>query len=108
MQTIETALGRLVRDTEYHLVLEDSILSLLFTFGMHPQNPSNEPMSLDVIVQATNTDRNTVTAALEGLVSRAPALVEERVSQGSQRAYRLTTEGVAVVRQFKQRLASVA
>jgi hypothetical protein len=107
MQMFETALGRLVHDYEHQTVLEDAILSVLFTYRMHPQNPNNVPMKLGTLVQAVNAEPAYVVAALDGLKELKPPLVEESDKFQTERTFRITGAGVRFVRSVPQGLASV-
>jgi hypothetical protein len=107
MMMYTTALGRDVSPHETQTILEDAILSLLFNFRMHPQNPNNAPLKLSEIARAVSEDERLVIAALDTLRGDRPPLVEETEEFESERAFRLTGHGVRFVRNMPQGLASV-
>ncbi len=98
----QTAIGRLVPTNELQTVLEDAILSLLFDFRMHPQNPDNVPMKLERIVHAVTSKDQLVLAALDALKEQSPPLVEEYPLKDGQRAFRITGTGVRFVQNVPQ------
>ena len=111
MELFETAIGRLVPVDRPQLVLQDSILRLLYEFRLHPQNPNNVPMGLSSIVHAVVADRNLVLAALDALKEESPPKVKEheptreQIPGGSlpaERAFSITGAGVRFVRDMPQ------
>ncbi len=107
MEMYETALGRLVPPNEGQTVLEDSVLHLLYSYRLNPQNPDNAPMKLSDIVHAVLSDAAFVAAALDALQESTPPLVEERAQTQGERTFSITGTGVRFVRNMLQGLASV-
>lgn len=86
----ETALERLVSQTEINTVVEDAIARLLFEFKQNPQNREDGFMPVQLIANAIGEELRWVEPALERMKARV--LVEQSPLV---RAFRMTPEGVA-------------
>lgn len=103
MLMTETALGRLVFQTDMNTVVEDAIARLLFEFKQNPQNREDGFLPVQLIANAIGEELRWVEPALERMKARV--LVEE---QGpSLRTFRMTSEGVAFVYGMPRGLRSI-
>lgn len=102
MLMTETALGRLVSQTEINTVVEDAIARLLFEFKQNPQNREDGFMPVQLIANAIGEELRWVEPALERMKARV--LVEQSPLV---RAFRMTPEGVAFVYGMARGLRSI-
>lgn len=107
MRMYETALGRLVPENEVQTVLEDSVLWVLFSYRMNPQNSANMPMKLGDLARAVSNGEAETLAAIDALREAVPPYVEEGPQYQASRTFRITGTGVRFVRNLPQGLASV-
>lgn len=88
----ETALGRVVSQSDWSLVIEDAVLRLLFVFRRNPLNEFNAYLPEETIASSIGEEVSWVAPALERLKARG--LVEQQVLT---RNFRLSPNGVTFV-----------
>lgn len=101
MLMTETALGRLVADSERTIIAEDAVLRVLWILRTHPQNLTNEAMNFRQIARATLLPVSVVMKTLVALAKRG------MVEQARLETFRLTDAGDTFVRTMPQGLRSV-
>lgn len=102
MLMTETALGRLVSQTEMNTVVEDAIARLLFEFKQNPQNREDGFLPVQLIANAIGEELHWVEPALDRMKARK--LVEQSPIE---RAFRMTPGGVAFVYGMPRGLRSI-
>lgn len=87
-----TPLGRSVPLSDWKSIRADTILKLLYGASRNPFNPNNDPVEMDVLVQATGLGLTDVHYLIETM--EAGGLVEvTKDSQGKPLAARLSERG---------------
>lgn len=87
-----SSLGRSLPDTDWKSLRGDTILKLLYNISRSPFNPNNDPVGMDVLMQATGLDLADV-HDLIGTMEAGGLVEATKDPQGKPIAVRLSDRG---------------